>query len=110
MKYLLAAGLPLALGTDSLASAPSLAPLAEVAALRRAFPAIPASRTVPLLWNGPAVGAPHVGALAPGRAPGVLAAPTGGGRGDDPFELLAALGAEGRPLEWLARPRPETSP
>jgi cytosine/adenosine deaminase-related metal-dependent hydrolase len=107
LDALLAAGIPLALGTDSLASAPSLAPLAEVAALRRAFPAVPASAIVPLAWNGPAVGAPHVGALAPGRAPGVLAAPTSGGRVDDPFELLAALGTEGRPLEWLARPRPE---
>jgi cytosine/adenosine deaminase-related metal-dependent hydrolase len=108
LDALLAAGVPLALGTDSLASCPSLAPLAEAAALRRSFPAIPASRIAPLLWNGPAVGAPHVGALAPGRAPGVLAV-AAGARVEDPFELLVACGAEERPLAWVARPRPEVS-
>jgi cytosine/adenosine deaminase-related metal-dependent hydrolase len=107
LDALLAAGIPLALGTDSLASSPSLAPLAEAAALRRSFPAIPARRIVPLLWNGPAVGAPHVGALVPGRAPGVLAASSGGARVEDPFEFLIAFGAEDRPFEWLARQSPE---
>ncbi len=110
LDALLAAGVPLALGTDSLASCPSLAPLADAAALWREFPAIPASRIVPLLWNGPAVGAPHVGALVPGRAPGVLAAPTRGVRVDDPWEFLAACGADEKPFEWLARQRPEATP
>ena len=32
----------------------------------RAFPEVPASALLPLAWNGAAVGAPHVGALAPG--------------------------------------------
>jgi aminodeoxyfutalosine deaminase len=109
LDLLLEAGIPLALGTDSLASCPSLSPLTDAAALRRAFPAIPASRVVALLWNGAAVGAPHVGALVPGRAPGVLAAPTGGARVGDPFELLVAFGAEERPFEWIARQRPEVS-
>jgi cytosine/adenosine deaminase-related metal-dependent hydrolase len=106
LEALLAAGIPLALGTDSLASSPSLAPLAEAAVLRRAFPAVPAERIVALLWNGAAVGAPHVGRLAPGLAPGVLAAPTGGARVEDPFELLVAFGAEGREFQWIARQRP----
>jgi cytosine/adenosine deaminase-related metal-dependent hydrolase len=106
LDALLAAGIPLAVGTDSLASAPSLAPLADVARLRRAFPAIPAARVVALAWNGAAVGAPHVGALRPGSAPGILAAPTGGAPVEDPFELLVALGAEERPFEWIARQRP----
>ncbi|HET9595346.1 MAG TPA: amidohydrolase family protein, partial [Anaeromyxobacteraceae bacterium] len=75
LPRLLAAAIPLAVGTDSLASAPSLAPLAEVAALATAFPEVPAARLLPLAWNGAAVGAPHVGRLAAGRAPGVLAAP-----------------------------------
>jgi cytosine/adenosine deaminase-related metal-dependent hydrolase len=110
LDLLLAAGIPLALGTDSLASCPSLSPLADAAALRRAYPAIAASRIVPLLWNGPAVGAPHVGALAPGTSPGILAAATGGARVDDPFELLVAFGAEGRGLEWIAGARPGPSP
>jgi cytosine/adenosine deaminase-related metal-dependent hydrolase len=110
LEALLAAGIPLAIGTDSLASSPSLAPLAEVAALRDAFPAVPAARVLALAWNGAAVGAPHVGALAAGRAPGVVAAATGGARVDDPFELLVAYGAEERPLEWLARQRPLSPP
>jgi cytosine/adenosine deaminase-related metal-dependent hydrolase len=109
LEALLAAGIPLALGTDSLASCPSLAPLAEAALLRHAFPSVPAARVVPLLWNGPAVGAPHVGALVPGVAPGIVAAPTGGARVEDPWELLVAFGAEERPLEWIARQRPEVS-
>ena len=106
LDLLLEAGIPLAIGTDSLASAPSLAPLADVATLRRGFPAVPASRILPLAWNGPAVGAPHVGTLAPGLAPGVLAAPARGSRIEDPFELVIAFGAEERPFEWLARQRP----
>jgi aminodeoxyfutalosine deaminase len=106
LDLLLEAGVPLAVGTDSLASSPSLAPLAELATLRAAFPAIPASRILPLAWNGPAVAAPHVGALAPGLAPGVLAAPARGSRVDDPFEAVVAFGAEERPFEWLARQRP----
>jgi cytosine/adenosine deaminase-related metal-dependent hydrolase len=107
LDALLAAGVPLALGTDSLASCPTLAPLADAVLLRRSFPAVPASRIVPLLWNGRAVGAPHVGALAPGLAPGVVAAPTGGAAIDDPFEFLLTFGAAESPFEWLARQRPE---
>jgi cytosine/adenosine deaminase-related metal-dependent hydrolase len=110
LDLLLKAGIPLAVGTDSLVSAPSLAPLADVATLRRGFPAIPASRILPLAWNGPAVAAPHVGALAPGLAPGVLAAPARGSRTRDPFETVIAFGAEERPFEWLARQRPAVEP
>jgi len=106
LDLLLEAGIPLAIGTDSLASAPSLAPLADVATLRRAFPAISASRILPLAWNGPAVAAPHVGALLPGRAPGVLVAPARGTRIDDPFEFVISAGAEERPFEWLAKQVP----
>ncbi len=107
LDALLAAGIPLAVGTDSLASCPSLAPLADLAVLRRAFPALPAGRVLPLAWNGPAVAAPHVGRLSAGRAPGVLAAPTGGAPVDDPFEFLVAFGAEERAFQWIARQRPE---
>ena len=107
LPALLAAGIPLAIGTDSLASSPSLAPLAELAVLRRAFPGVPARALRPPAWNGPAVAAPHVGALAPGTAPGVLAAPLGGARVADPFEhLVSTLGAEERPFRWLARQVP----
>jgi cytosine/adenosine deaminase-related metal-dependent hydrolase len=105
LPRLLAAGVPLAVGTDSLASCPSLAPLADLAALRREFPEISAARLLPLAWNGAAVGAPHVGRLAPGLgpAPGVLAAPLDGARVEDPFEhLLSAFGVRARPFTWLA--------
>ena len=103
LPRLLEAGVPLAVGTDSLASSPSLSPLAELAVLRRAYPELPAARLVPLAWDGAAVGAPHVGRLGPGPAPGVLAAPLDGARPADPFELLLeAFGAAERPLTWLA--------
>lgn len=101
---LLAAGIPLAVGTDSLASSPSLSPLAEVAALRRAFPQVPADRLVALAWNGPAVGAPWVGRLTSGFAPGLVAAPLDGAVVADPFAFLAGeFGAEDRALTWIAR-------
>ncbi|MGC4000329.1 MAG: amidohydrolase family protein [Anaeromyxobacter sp.] len=114
LPQLLDAGVPLAVGTDSLASSPSLAPLSELAALHKAFPEVPSSRLMPLAWNGAAVGAPHVGRLAPGRAPGLLAAPLRGMLAlqlsmldVDPFEyLVLAHGAEERPFDWVARQRP----
>ena len=111
LDRLLAAGVPLAIGTDSLASSPSLAPLAELAALHADFPEVPARRLLPLAWNGAAVGARGVGCLTPGLAPGLLAAPLGGARPLDPFEfLVTGEGAFGRPVEWLARHRPEIRP
>ncbi len=108
LPRLLAAGVPLAIGTDSLASSPSLSPLAELAALARAFPAVPPDRLLPLAWNGAAVGAPGVGRLAAGTAPGVVAAALAGARPADPAAwLLGSFGAEERPLTWIARHRPE---
>jgi cytosine/adenosine deaminase-related metal-dependent hydrolase len=108
LPRLLAAGIPLAVGTDSLASSPSLSPLAELSALRRAFPEVPAARLVPLAWNGAAVGAPGLGRLTAGAAPGLLAAPLGGERPADPFAwLLDAAAAEGHRLAWIARHRLE---
>jgi len=107
LPALLAAGVPLAVGTDSLASSPSLSPLAELAALRAAFPGVAASRLLPLAWNGAAVGAPAVGRLAPGSAPGLLAAPLRGATVPDPFLFLATgEGPSGRAVEWLARHHP----
>jgi len=109
LPRLLAAGIPLAVGTDSLASSPSLSPLAELAALARAFPQISPARLLQLAWNGPAVGAPSVGRLAPGCAPGIVAAPLAGARPDDPVSwLLSAFDSEKHPFTWIARHRPET--
>jgi cytosine/adenosine deaminase-related metal-dependent hydrolase len=101
LPRLLEAGVPLAIGSDSLASSPSLSPLGELAALARAFPAVEPARLLPLAWNGAAVGAPEVGRLAPGTAPGVLAAPLDGARPSDPARWLLDRGEA--PLGWLAR-------
>jgi cytosine/adenosine deaminase-related metal-dependent hydrolase len=107
LPALLAGGVRLAVGTDSLASSPSLSPLAELAVLRRAFPSVPAQRLLALAWNGAAVGAPWVGRLAPRTSPGVVAAPLNGTRADDPFEFLAGpFGEEGHELRWIAKARP----
>jgi cytosine/adenosine deaminase-related metal-dependent hydrolase len=107
LPALLAAGVPLAVGTDSLASSTSLTPLADLCVLRRTFPEVPSSRLLPLAWNGAAVGAPAVGRLAPGTAPGVLAAATFGEPVDDPFEFVVDVyGSEELPPRWLARHRP----
>jgi cytosine/adenosine deaminase-related metal-dependent hydrolase len=104
---LLASGVPLAIGTDSLASSPSLHPLAELVVLARQYP-IPPRRLLPLAWNGAAVGAPTVGRLAPGTAPGIVAAPLAGLRPEDPAAfLLGAFAAEERHLTWVTRHRPE---
>jgi len=107
LPRLLAAGIPLAVGTDSLASSPSLSPLEELALLHEAFPEVAPSRLLGLAWNGAAVGAPSVGRLSPGTAPGVLAAPLLGDRPPDPFAWLLEVQAR-RPFDWLARHRPES--
>jgi cytosine/adenosine deaminase-related metal-dependent hydrolase len=104
LARLLAAGVPLAVGTDSLSSSPSLAPLAELGALHTAFPAVLPEALLPLAWNGAAIGAPRVGRLVPGSAPGLLAAPLDGARVDDPFRfLVTGPGPLGRRVEWVAR-------
>jgi cytosine/adenosine deaminase-related metal-dependent hydrolase len=108
LPRLLAAGVPLAIGTDSLASSPSLAPLDELRLLRRDFPEVPAARLLPLAWNGAAVGAPAVGRLAPGAAPGLLAVPLDGRPVLDPFEHVLAHGGAAAPLRWVARHHPES--
>jgi cytosine/adenosine deaminase-related metal-dependent hydrolase len=110
LPRLLAAGIPLAVGTDSLASSPSLSPLAELAELARAFPQLSPAHLLPLAWNGAAVGVPAVGRLAPGSAPGLIAAPLDGARPGDPATwLVEAFGAAERPFAWIARARPTQS-
>ncbi len=64
------------------------------------------ARLLALAWRGAAVGAPSVGRLAPGSAPGVIAAPLEGDRPADPVAWLLDVHGE-RPFTWLARHRPE---
>ncbi len=106
LPRLLAADIPLAVGTDSLASSPSLSPLEELAVLHQAFPEVSPARLLAMGWNGTAVGAPEVGRLAAGTAPGVLSVPLEGADPIDPFAWLLRAQAPGA-LSWLARHRPE---
>ena len=72
---LLAEGIPLALGTDSLASSPSLDVLEELPPLIEAFPDVPLARWLTMATTGgaDALGLP-LGRLAVDTAPGVLLA------------------------------------
>jgi cytosine/adenosine deaminase-related metal-dependent hydrolase len=68
-------GLPYAVATDSLASAPSLDPLADARALHDRFPTVPAIELVSatMLVAARAIGwGDRLGLLAPSRAPGVV--------------------------------------
>lgn len=71
---LLAAGVALCLGTDSLASAPSLDVLEEIPVLARAYPQIPVERWLLLATSGgaEALGFPSLGKLSPGLSPGIV--------------------------------------
>ena len=105
---LLAAGVPLAVGTDSLASCPSLAPLADLALLRRELPGDPGRDAPPARLERPRGRRAARRCARPGAAPGVLAAPLRGAHVDDPFEfVVSVVGAEERPFTWLARQRAE---
>ncbi|MDB4980451.1 MAG: Amidohydrolase 1 [Myxococcales bacterium] len=98
---MLAEGLQLALGTDSLASTPDLSLFGEVATLAAHFPAVSPYRWLELATRGGAL-ALRLGAcgtLAPGRRPGVLEVVVG--------DLAAPLDALVRnpnpPVRWHAR-------
>lgn len=93
-------GIPLAVGTDSLASTPDLDPLAEAAALRRAFPQI-----APEVWlhavtagGADALDLP-VGRLVIGQAPGLLLVDV---PDEDPIGAL--FDGTVWPRRWLACP------
>jgi cytosine/adenosine deaminase-related metal-dependent hydrolase len=102
VRALVAAGISLALGTDSLGSSPDLSLWGEMATLASHFPDLE-----PELWLGAAtlggaaaLALDALGALAPGKRPGILATIPG-----DPQVLAAALRAGQTPsVEWLVRP------
>jgi cytosine/adenosine deaminase-related metal-dependent hydrolase len=67
-------GVPIALGTDSLASTPDLSLWGEMATLAVHFPSVPAARWLEAATRGgaEAIGLPAHGTLAPDKRPGVL--------------------------------------
>ncbi|MBI2389607.1 MAG: amidohydrolase family protein [Deltaproteobacteria bacterium] len=89
-----AAGVPIALGTDSLASSPSLDPLADARALFERNPEVPASFLVAAATSGGAraIGWPELGRIVAGAAPGVL-------------HIEGALPADADPSTWVLRVR-----
>jgi cytosine/adenosine deaminase-related metal-dependent hydrolase len=93
--------LPLALGTDSLASAPDLSLWAEMSALASAFPELPASTWLHAATAGgaTALGLGALGTLAPARRPGIIDVDV-----DDPTDPVAAL-IRNPPsrVHWMAR-------
>ncbi|MDP2312920.1 MAG: amidohydrolase family protein [Pseudomonadota bacterium] len=93
-------GIPLAVGTDSLASTPDLDPLAEAAALRRAFPQIAVEVWLHALTAGgaDALDLP-VGRLTNGLAPGLLLVDV-----PDEDPLGALFDGTVWPRRWLACP------
>jgi aminodeoxyfutalosine deaminase len=99
---LLADGVAIALGTDSLASTPDLSLWGEIATLACHFPSVPAARWLDAATRGgaQAIGLPAHGALAPGKRPGVLDVLVG-----DPLAPIESLVRDSNPtLRWVARP------
>jgi cytosine/adenosine deaminase-related metal-dependent hydrolase len=84
------AGILPALGTDSLASSPSLDVLAEARSLHDRFPTVPTTELVRMATDGGAraLGLARHGRIAPGTRPGLLAI-----EGD----------VRGEPCDWLLR-------
>jgi cytosine/adenosine deaminase-related metal-dependent hydrolase len=89
-----AARLPVALGTDSLASSPSLDVLGELPELAAAGVEPAWLVEAATLGGARALGRPHLGALAPGRRPGLVS--VGEGRIVEPLSWLAHEGAAAR--------------
>ncbi len=85
-------GVPVALGTDSLASSPSLDPLAEARALLDRTPEVPAAMLIAAATSvaADAIGWPDLGRIAVGTAPGLL-------------HVAGALPADVDPSAWILR-------
>jgi len=98
---LLADGVGIALGTDSLASTPDLSLWGEMATLAGHFPTVPAARWLEAatLGGARAIGLPAHGALAPGKRPGVLDVLV-----EDSAAPIESLVRDPSPtLRWVAR-------
>jgi cytosine/adenosine deaminase-related metal-dependent hydrolase len=100
LEQVLRAGIRPALGTDSLASSPSLDVLADARALRARFPRVSTRALVAMAtgWGARALGVDGVaGTLAPGRTPGVIAfAHPAGAVPEDPEAWLVSERAGAR--------------
>jgi aminodeoxyfutalosine deaminase len=83
-------GVPVAFGTDSLASNPDLDPLAEAAAVREGYPDVSPAEIVRAITATPAglLGFPDRGVLAPGFRADFVIVPVG--REVDPYDALFA--------------------
>jgi len=90
-----------ALGTDSLASSPSLDVLEEARALHAVFPEISCATLLAMstAWGAAAMGRPSWGAIRPGAAPGLLLAPAVDAPADPEKWLVETC-----PPRWLVRP------
>jgi len=86
------AGVPIALGTDSLASSPSLDPLGEARALLDRNPEVPAAELIAAATSGGAraIGVSSIGRIACGMQPGVL-------------QIVGALPGDVDPSAWVLR-------
>jgi aminodeoxyfutalosine deaminase len=116
LRALLDAGLRPALGTDSLASSPSLDVLAEARALAERFPNIPARTLLAMAtsFGAEALGfSDQLGTLAIGKRPGVIAFAHDAGLPSDPERFLLSKHAQRRTVllrPGTQLPRPEPAP
>jgi cytosine/adenosine deaminase-related metal-dependent hydrolase len=97
---LLAAGVEVCLGTDSLASAESLDLLQDAAALHREFPELESAAIVRMATatGARALGLYGLGTLAPGNRAAFAFAPAPGAL-DDPLDFLVSGDARARRVE-----------
>jgi cytosine/adenosine deaminase-related metal-dependent hydrolase len=107
-RELLARGLRVALGTDSLASNPDLDVLAEARFLHRLYPDFPGDRLLRMatLSGAEALGwADETGSLEPGKSADLVVVPlyTASARGADPHHGLLAGDASVRRVLWRGR-------
>ena len=101
---ILAAGIRPGLGTDSLASCPSLDVMEEARALAERFPSVPARTLIAMAtsWGAAALGmGDRVGTLAEASSPGVIAFEHEGAAPADPERFVLSRAAKRRSV--LAR-------
>ncbi len=105
LPAILAEGSQPALGTDSLASSPSLDVLEEAGVLHAAFPDVPCRALVAMAtsWGAAAMRRPLLGAIVKGRAPGLLLAPPDDSA-DVPADPERWLVESSPPRRWLVGP------